>query len=74
MRRGSDAPCDVIQRGRFDRPESPKGKKRHEGDPLACHLLNKCVVLAVNEAYSDQDLEETVKAFERVVGYFQSKR
>ena len=37
-------------------------------------ILNTCVVLAVNEAYSDQDLDDTVKAFERVVGYFQSKR
>ena len=42
--------------------------------PTAEAILNTCIVLAVNEAYSDQDLEDTVKAFERVVVYFQRKR
>ena len=42
--------------------------------PVAEAILQTCVVLAVNEAYSDADLDDTVKAFERVVGYFQSKR
>ncbi len=37
-------------------------------------ILQTCVILAVNEAYSDADLDDTVKAFERVVGYFQGKR
>jgi perosamine synthetase len=37
-------------------------------------ILQTCVILSVNEAYSDADLEDTVKAFERVVGYFQSKK
>jgi dTDP-4-amino-4,6-dideoxygalactose transaminase len=42
--------------------------------PTAEAILDTCVILAVNEAYSDADLDDTVKAFERVVGYFQSKR
>lgn len=37
-------------------------------------ILETCVVLAVNEAYSDEDLDDTVKAFERVVAHLQSKR
>jgi dTDP-4-amino-4,6-dideoxygalactose transaminase len=37
-------------------------------------ILDTCVVLAVNENYTDQDLDETARGFERVVGHFQSKR
>ena len=42
--------------------------------PTAEAILETCVILAVNEAYSDGDLDDTVKACERVVGYLQSKR
>ena len=42
--------------------------------PTAEAILDTCVNLAINECYSDADLDDTVKAFERVVGYFQSKR
>ncbi len=42
--------------------------------PTAEAILDTCVIVAINEAYSDADLVDTVKAFERVVGYFQSKR
>jgi len=42
--------------------------------PTAEAILDTCVILSVNEAYSDGDLDDTVKAIERVVGYFQSKR
>ena len=42
--------------------------------PVAEAILDTCVNLAINEAYSDADLEDTVKAFERVVGYFQAKK
>ena len=37
-------------------------------------ILETCVILPVNESYSDADLEDTVKAFERVVTYFQAKK
>jgi perosamine synthetase len=37
-------------------------------------ILDTCVVLAVNENYTDQDLDETARAFERVVGHFQSQK
>jgi perosamine synthetase len=42
--------------------------------PVAEEILATCVIIAVNEGYTDQDLEETVKGFERVVHWFQSKR
>jgi dTDP-4-amino-4,6-dideoxygalactose transaminase len=42
--------------------------------PVAEAILDTCVILAVNESYSDADLDDTVKAFERVVGYFQAKQ
>ncbi len=42
--------------------------------PVAEEILDTCVVVAVNEGYTDQDLDETVKGFERVVHWFQSKR
>jgi dTDP-4-amino-4,6-dideoxygalactose transaminase len=40
----------------------------------AKQILDTCVVLAVNEAYTDHDLDETACAFQRVVSWFQSKR
>ncbi len=42
--------------------------------PTAEAILQTCAILAVNESYSDADLDDTVKAFERVVAWFQSKR
>ena len=42
--------------------------------PVAEKILETCVILSINEGYTDQDLEETVKGFERVVHWFQSKR
>ena len=37
-------------------------------------ILDTCVIMPVNEAYSDEDLEETARAFEKVVAHFQAKR
>ena len=42
--------------------------------PNAEAILATCVMLPVNEAYDEQDLEETAHAFKRVVGHFQAKR
>jgi dTDP-4-amino-4,6-dideoxygalactose transaminase len=42
--------------------------------PTAEAILDTYAILAVNESYSDGDLDDTVKAFERVVAWFQSKR
>jgi perosamine synthetase len=42
--------------------------------PTAEAILDTCAILAINEAYSDGDLDETVRAFEKVVAYFQLKR
>ena len=41
--------------------------------PTAEAILDTCVIMPVNEAYSDEDLEETAHAFEKVVGHFQGK-
>lgn len=60
----------------FDHGEHPYSRvdytkvKCAEGEAI----LDTCVNLAVNESYSDADLDETVKGFEKVVGYFQSKK
>jgi perosamine synthetase len=37
-------------------------------------ILETCVILSINEAYSDKDLDETVKAFQRVARYFNSRK
>jgi dTDP-4-amino-4,6-dideoxygalactose transaminase len=41
--------------------------------PVAEQILETCVIMAINESYSDQDLDETVRAFDRVAGHFQGK-
>lgn len=38
--------------------------------PAAEDLLNNCVLLPINEAFSDQDLEETILAFTRNAQHF----
>jgi dTDP-4-amino-4,6-dideoxygalactose transaminase len=43
-------------------------------NPTAEAILESCVILSINEAYSDADLDDTVKAFQRVATYFQSKK
>ena len=47
--------------------------QRRSNAPSPRQILETCVILAINEGYTDQDLEETVKGFERVVHWFQSK-
>jgi perosamine synthetase len=42
--------------------------------PTAEAILDTCVILAVNESYSDEDLEETARGIEKVVAHFQAKR
>lgn len=42
--------------------------------PFAEAILDTCVMLSVNEAYTDVDLEETTHAVRRVVQWFRSKR
>jgi perosamine synthetase len=42
--------------------------------PTAEAILETCVILPVNEGYDEQDLEETVGAFEKVVGHFRGGR
>lgn len=42
--------------------------------PNAEEILRTCCILHINEGHTDQDLDETVKAFERVVHWYQSKQ
>jgi perosamine synthetase len=42
--------------------------------PTAEAILDTCVILSVNESYSDADLDETAHAFEKVVAHFRAKR
>jgi dTDP-4-amino-4,6-dideoxygalactose transaminase len=42
--------------------------------PIAEKLLDHCVVMPINEAYTDQDLEETVFAFTRTAEYFHKRK
>jgi dTDP-4-amino-4,6-dideoxygalactose transaminase len=41
--------------------------------PSAEAILATCVILSINEAYTDTDLEETAHAIRRVVQWFRSK-
>jgi dTDP-4-amino-4,6-dideoxygalactose transaminase len=41
---------------------------------VAEEILKTCVVLPINEGYSDQDLHETVRAFARVCAWFAGSR
>jgi dTDP-4-amino-4,6-dideoxygalactose transaminase len=42
--------------------------------PQAEDLLQHCLILPINEGFTQQDLDETVRAFEKVVGWAQSKK
>lgn len=42
--------------------------------PQAEDLLANCLILPVNEGYTQQDLDETVKAFEKVVAHFEAQK
>ena len=42
--------------------------------PEAEALLKNCLILPVNEGYTRQDLEETVKAFEKCVAWAQARK
>lgn len=41
--------------------------------PVSEQILETCVVLAINEGYTDADLQETVAGFHRVCNYFQAR-
>jgi dTDP-4-amino-4,6-dideoxygalactose transaminase len=60
----------------FDHGEHPYSRVDYANMkcPEAEAILETCVIVSVNEGYSDADLDDTVKAFERVVRYFQSKK
>jgi perosamine synthetase len=42
--------------------------------PTAEAILDTCVMLSVNEAYTDRDLDETAHAITRVAAWFRSRR
>jgi dTDP-4-amino-4,6-dideoxygalactose transaminase len=61
-----------TQHSAFDHGSHPfTARKYAHGDcPVAEQILDTCVILSINEGYSDQDLDETVRAFQRVVNWF----
>ena len=42
--------------------------------PVAEEILRTCVILPINESYSDDDLIDTVRAFARVIKWFARRR
>jgi perosamine synthetase len=65
-----------VNHSAFERGDHPY--KRVNYTQVKCEnaqaILDTCVIMPVNEAYDDQDLEETAKAFEKVVAHFQSAK
>jgi dTDP-4-amino-4,6-dideoxygalactose transaminase len=57
-------------------PPHPFADRRYaHGDcPVAEQILDTCVILPINEGHNDTDLDETARAFRRVVGWLQQKR
>ncbi len=46
-----------------------------DGDcPVAEEILETCIKVQVNEFFTEQDLEETIKAFEKVCAYFRASK
>ncbi len=64
------------ERTAFERGEHPFARIDYSkvNCPNAEKALESCIVLSINEGYTDQDLEETVTAFTRVLNWFQAKR
>lgn len=47
----------------------------NDGDcPVAEEILDTCVKLIVNEFYTEQDLEDTIKAIKKVAAYYNAKK
>jgi len=65
-----------TQHSAFERGEHPYHKRDYRKGlcPTAEAILQTCVMLSINEGYTDEDLNQTVHAFERVVHHFHSKR
>jgi perosamine synthetase len=63
-------------RSAFERGEHPFATRDYtrERCPVAKSILDTCVIVHVNQAYTEQDLEDTVGAFERVVKWYISNR
>lgn len=64
-----------VNHSAFERGDHPYKRVNYRDVrcPTAEAILDTCVVMPVNEAYSDEDLDETVMAFEKVVAHFKSK-
>jgi len=64
------------QHSAFDHASHPFSNRKYaHGDcPVAEQILDTCVILSINEGYTDQDLDETVQAFQRVIRWFASNK
>jgi perosamine synthetase len=59
----------------FERGEHPFAARKYTKGlcPVAEAILETCIQLPINEAYSERDLDETVHAIRRVVQWFNAK-
>jgi dTDP-4-amino-4,6-dideoxygalactose transaminase len=64
-----------VNHSAFERGEHPFARRKYASGlcPTAEAILQTCVILPINEAYSDEDLEQTVTAVRRVVDWFGRK-
>ena len=59
----------------FEEFYSSKNTEYKAGDcPVAEEILDTCIKLQVNEFFTEQDLEDTIKAFEKVCTYFHANK
>lgn len=59
----------------FDHGPHPYDSYKYEMGlcPTAEDVLNTCILISINEGYTDQDLDETVNGFIKCVEYFNAK-
>lgn len=65
-----------VNHSAFDHADHPFVARQYGKGlcPNAERILDTCIMLSVNEAYSAKDLSETVNAFEKVFNWFASQR
>ncbi|HZZ43745.1 MAG TPA: DegT/DnrJ/EryC1/StrS family aminotransferase [Tepidisphaeraceae bacterium] len=66
----------MVNHSAFDHGAHPFAKREYKKGlcPNAEAILATCIMLPVNEAHDQQDLDETAHGIQRVARYFQSKR
>lgn len=65
----------MVNHSAFDHAGHPFSAFKYERGlcPVAEEILETCVMLPINEGYTETDLKETVTALKRVTGWFRSR-